>query len=46
VIWIPGAVLLLVIVLLILRSFLRGLPDENTHKAGDSGSAGGGSLGR
>jgi hypothetical protein len=42
--WIPGAVLLLVIAVLILRSFLRGLPD--THKAGDSGSAGAGSLGR
>jgi hypothetical protein len=44
--WLPGAVLLLVIIVLILRSVFRGLPDENAHKAGDSGSAGAGSLGR
>jgi len=38
--WIPGAVLLLVVVVLIARSFFRGLPGENSHKAGDGGATG------
>ena len=39
--WIPGAVVLLIVVVLIARAFLRGMPDENEHKAGDGGARSG-----
>jgi hypothetical protein len=36
--WIPGAVVLIAVVVLIVRTFVRGMPDENVHKAGDGGA--------
>jgi hypothetical protein len=40
--WLPGAILLAVIGVAVIRTAWRGFPEENVHKVGDSSHGGGG----